>query len=178
MPQQEFLAVQQRPDDVFPGLASIAGAAEVISHGVRARRRLGFAAERGEVELVQELGIARARVEPLADPVVAASSLRRTVGPLIIWNAWASVVDSERSHSQVSSRSGLPKVFRNATSPATPGELSRAQRARGAAEPLGHLEHLADGVEQHLGRQQSHGRVREVRLVLAVGGIGSRAAAW
>ena len=50
---------------------------------------------------------------------------------LIIWNAWARVVVSDRSHSQVSSRSGLPKVFRNETSPAAPGSCA-ARKEPGA----------------------------------------------
>ena len=70
-------------------------------------------------------------VEQLADPVVAASSLRRTDSPLIIWNAWASVVDSVRSHSQVSSRSGLPNVFKNAFAVGDARQLGGPQSDRG-----------------------------------------------
>ena len=93
-----------------------------------------LASERGQIEFIEDLGITPARIQRLADPVRCAfPAFSRTVSPLIIWNAWASVVDSDRSHSQVSSRSGLPKVFKNATPPEAPGSWA----ARSAPEHAG-----------------------------------------
>ena len=92
-------------------------------------------------------------------------------------NACLSVVSFDRSHSQASSRSGLPNVLRNRSA-----ELGRlvagadalraadlaGPRAGGIAVELGrHAEHLALGVEQRLGRQAADDRPGEVRLVVA-----------
>ena len=41
-----------------------------------------------------------------------------TAGLLINWNVWPRVVSDERSHSQASSRAGLPNIARNFSAPA------------------------------------------------------------
>ena len=129
MPEQELLAVDQRPDHVFPRLATILAAADVRRSRSSARSGVGSRAERGQIDLIEDLGITPARSPGTCrSGCDRVSSLLRTVSPLIIWNAWASVVDSDRSHSQVRSRSGLPNVFKNATPPDAPGKLGRPQR--------------------------------------------------
>ena len=116
---------------------------------------VGLAAEGGQVELVEDRGVVGARRRAAGrSGCRRRSSLRRTASPLIIWNAWASVVDSDRSHSQVSSRSGLPKTLRNAPPGRRPGNCDGAERRRGVGERLGLAERLADRVEQDLGGQE------------------------
>ncbi len=102
-------------------------------HG-RSLDRSRLARERGQIDFVEDLGI-RLGPHPGNWPIrlEAISSFLRTVSPLIIWNAWARVVDSERSHSQVKSRSGLPNVFKNATPPDAPGSWA-ARSDAGRAE--------------------------------------------
>ena len=68
MPQQEFLAVEQRPDDVFPACSPIARPGEMRLDG-RPLFGRGLATHRDQINLGQKLGITRPGREPLGDPV-------------------------------------------------------------------------------------------------------------
>src|SRR5262245_50535361 len=70
IPQQELLAIDQGPDDVFPRLAPVARTLDVGDHG-RTLGRGRLAAERSEVDLAQDLGIPEAGPQEPADPVLA-----------------------------------------------------------------------------------------------------------
>ena len=129
----------------------------------------GQAAERGEVQLVEDLGVGRVRAEQPADPVVVGLERRRTASPLMSWNAWASVVASDRSHSQVSSRSGLPNDLQELAPRPRPGQLDGAEAARGVLELARACR--APGRSRRAGPRPAGAgprRVREVRLVLGV----------
>ena len=114
MPQQESLGVDDRPRHVFPRLAAVGSRAP---HGTT-----------GGPEPLVRRSVKRQRAARYRSSRIAASSPRFGVdqaaeavgdggeracgrsGPLMSWNAWARVVDSDRSHSQVRRRSGLPKA--------------------------------------------------------------------
>ena len=96
------------------------------------------------------------------------SSLPRTVSPLIIWNAWASVVDSDRSHSHVSSRSGLPKVFKNATPPGRAREAEPPAAIGACRNRSGTPTTWLIASSKHLGGQQPNDGMREIRIVAGV----------
>src|SRR3982751_2581622 len=90
-------------------------------------------------------------------------SIRFRSGPVSSWNAWLSVVSSERSHSQLRERTGLPNTARKRSGAGARGDVVEACR---------HPGHPGQGVEQLLRLQGPDQGAGEVGLVLAVGVVG------
>ena len=101
-PQQELLRVHQPPHHVLqrrPPVLRLPTNPVSSVHFVRRRR----AAQGRQVQLLDDLPVRLARRQQLAEAVVrVAPASRCSTSPVSSWNAWPSVVSSERSHSQVS----------------------------------------------------------------------------
>src|SRR5262249_37627665 len=161
MPQQEFLAVQDRPAGVFPRLAAVACAGEMPENGIPlAIPRL--AAERGDGHLLADPLIRRAQLQASANPIVV--SLKCVAHRVAI-------DELERLRQRRRFRPlalacqqsvGLTERLEEFPPHPRAGELHGVCAWRSVGEGFSLAERLADGVQQNLGREQPHRGAGEV----------------
>ena len=169
--EQEFAGVQHGPEDVVHGVA--AGSARPPA-GLRAFAllRAGLARQAGDVNRLDHFAPASCRRRAALAAACSRRSCATTVSPLSMCRACDSVGSVVASLAQAVRRGERPNDGQEVVARLAVGNLHGPGTQRQAPELVLHVGHLAQAVQQVLGRNAADAGVREI------GQVGLRCWRW